>query len=123
MGLFATGRTYMQTTMDAEAVDISYIRGATTLAFAACPDGAAEAGLDSQGQVITFGDLAWNFALSELASLSPALPARGDKIQRVIGADTHQWRALAVAEGPVFDWLDNGRSRISVHTVYDGIVS
>lgn len=122
MGLMATGQTWLQTQMEAESVSITYLRGATSLSFGANPDAANEAGLNASGQIITFGERDWAFALAELATLTPPSPQTGDKIRWVIGTQTHEWRVQPLAAGPLFDDLDTRRGRIALHTIYGGTV-
>lgn len=122
MGLLSSGQSWLQTQMDAEGIPISYIRGAITLSFNACPDGADEAGLNGLGQIVTFGERDWCFPLSKLATLTPAKPAQGDKIRATIGSVVYEWIVQPKGAGPLFDDLDNRRSRIAVHTVFHGEV-
>jgi len=122
MGLLSTGQTWLQTQMESESIPITYLRGITTLSFGANPDGANEAGLNASGQIITYGERDWAFALAELATLTPALPQQGDKIRCVIGSTTHEWRVQPLSSGPLYDDLDTRKGRIAVHTIYAGTV-
>lgn len=119
----SSAQTWLQTQMEGEGLTIVYSRGTTELQpFLANPDQPAEAGLSSQGQVITFGQRDWAFALSNLATLSPPRPKAGDRITTVIGTETHLWTVQPDSQGPAFDDLDVRRGRIAAHTVYQGVI-
>lgn len=109
--------------MEGEGLDIVYVRGTTSLPFIANPLGPAQSSLNPDGQIVTFGERGWGFALSELATLNPPFPKAGDRVQCTLLGVTHLWTVQPNDQGPAYDELDCRKGRIAANTIYKGILT
>lgn len=126
MGLLASGQAWLQTVCESESQTITYRRSTTALTgIKANPDEPDQTSVDTfgPGATLALAKRDWVLAWSELSTLTPSEPQDGDQIDLVIGATTHRWTVRSNETGRTFQEQDNRRSRIAVHTVYDGPVT
>ena len=72
----------------------------------------------SDGSVVSFRGYLCDVEVSDLATLDPPEPKRGDEIERVIGGVTQIVRASHPDNRPVFD-VDPGNKTFSIYVVLD----
>lgn len=111
MGLLASGQTMLAGVMTAEGQSITYRRGVIVKAMIAMPDEQIEYDQTKDGLIIEVSARVFAINVADLEEL--ALPEKADQIN---------WGALAFQVLPsatssrCFEWLDNHKSRIAIHT-------
>ena len=97
---------------------VTYRRGSSELSITAVfSPHEAELQLAS-GAIVSFRGCLVSVAVSDLATLSPAEPSRGDEIERVIGGVTQTFRVTHPDDRPPFD-VDPGNKTFSIFATLD----